>query len=141
MKNINTKDKIKKRIGTYVKTHFTKINPEDFILGEINYTHRCHLNAVQKVKEGKAAKVFSCVAIDKDDDAGVVVHFINQTKEGKFVDHTWGWMSQHYNYYLIKEIEDIEQNTIWKSLIYTKESLFNLHSNWFERLFANKDII
>ncbi|MBX4152360.1 hypothetical protein, partial [Paenibacillus lautus] len=112
MNDISIKDKIKKRIGTYVKTHFRKINPEDFVLGEINYTHRCHLNAVQKIREGKAIKVFSCIAIDKEDETSVVVHFINQNEEGKFVDHTWGWMMQHYNYYLIKEIEDVEQNIV-----------------------------
>ncbi|MEC4565550.1 hypothetical protein L8C07_06290 [Paenibacillus sp. CMAA1739] len=135
------KDRVKRKIATYVKANCKKIDPEQFVLGEINYTHRCHLNAVQKVREDKASKVFSCVAIDKDDNTIVIVHFINQAHDGKYVDNTWGWMHELYDYYIIKEINEEEQNVIWRSLVNTKEMLFNLNTNWFERLFTSEQII
>lgn len=129
---------IRDRVRSYVKTNYLKLPSDDFKLGEINYTHRCHLNAVQKVKEGQSEKVFSCIAIDKD-TGWLCVHFINKDKDGKYVDHTWGWMQQHYHYYLIREIEEYEQDTVWDILTQTKESLFNLHTNWFHRLVAKID--
>lgn len=133
--------KVKNKIHHYVISNYEKLDPSQFDLGEINYTHRCHLNAVQKVREGKAEKVYSCVAVDKDNKDVIIVHFINQTKDGKFIDHTWGWMKEHYDYYLIKEIKENEQNNIWRILSSTKEFLFELNSTWFESLFCNKEII
>ncbi|MET3209621.1 UNVERIFIED_CONTAM: hypothetical protein ABIC26_002568 [Paenibacillus sp. PvR008] len=135
------KDRVKRKITAYVKATYKKLSPDEFVLGEINYTHRCHLNAVQKVREDKASKVFSCVAIDKDDNTVVIVHFINQTHDGKYVDNTWGWMHELYDYYIIKEISKNEQNVIWRSLVNTKEMLFNLNTNWFDRLFTSEQII
>lgn len=133
--------RVKNKIYQYVISNYERLNSSQFVLGEINYTQRCHLNAVQKVREGKAEKVYSCVAVDKDNKEAIVVHFINQTKDGKFVDHTWGWLKQDYDYYLIKEITENEQNSIWRILNSTKEFLFQMNSNWFESLFCNKEMI
>lgn len=138
---MNTERRVKNKIYQYVISNYEKLDSSNFELGEINYTQRCHLNAVQKVREGKAEKVFSCVAIDKDNKEAIVVHFINQTKDGKFVDHTWGWLKQDYDYYLIKEIKEEEQNKVWRILDSTKEFLFQMNSNWFESLFCNKEMI
>jgi hypothetical protein len=120
------------RIKTYTKTSYIKLNISDFILGEAPFNKRCHLNSVQKVKEGRAEKVFSCIAIDKD-DGSICVHFINQTKDGKYVDHTWGWLYEQTDYYIIREIEESEYSRIWTILADTKKSLINLHTTWFER--------
>jgi hypothetical protein len=134
------KDSILNKIKKYVITHYHKLDQREFELGEMNYNHRCHLNAVQKIREHKAEKIYSCIAIDKDND-WFCVHFINKTKDDKYVDHTWGWMYEQYDYYLIREIDKEEQNRIGNILMMTKEMLVDLHSNWFQRLFVKSDIV
>jgi len=99
-----SKQSIFEAIRNYAITNYKKINIEDFVLGDIPYNYKCHLNSVQKVKENKAEKVFLCVAIDKDDDS-LCVHFINQLNNGKYQDNTWGWLYEQNDYYIIKEVE------------------------------------
>jgi hypothetical protein len=119
-----------------------KLNHKDFILGDILYNNRCHLNSVQKVKMGKASKIYLCYVIDKDNEHSMV-HFINQLENGKYQDNTLGWIYQTYNYYVIKEVNETEYDTIWNVLTNTKEDLLAHNSNWFDRniLKITKEII
>ena len=128
MKNQNVLNKIRQ----HVITNYKKINPEDMVLGEAFYNQRCHLNSVQKVKEGKATKVFLCFAIDRKDNSQCV-HFINQTEDGKYADNTWGWLCEQSDYYLIREIDESEYDNIWDILQNTKKSLFNTYATWFDK--------
>ena len=128
MKNQNVLNKIRQ----HVITNYKKINPEDMVLGEAFYNQRCHLNSVQKVKEGKATKVFLCFAIDRKDNSQCV-HFINQTKDGKYIDNTWGWLYEQSDYYLIREVDYSEYENIWDILQDAKKSLFNTYATWFDK--------
>jgi len=136
------KENIFQAIRNYAITNYTKVNIENFILGDAPFNNKCHLNAVQKVKEGKVDKVYLCFAIDKDDNSQCI-HFINQLKDGKYQDNTWGWLYEHTDYYIIKEVEKSEYDKIWTLLNDTKEMLLNLHSNWFQRFIfrINKNVI
>lgn len=109
-----------------------KFNPSDMILGEILFNQRCHLNSVQKVREGRASKVLLCFTIDKEDNSQCV-HFINQTKDGKYIDNTWGWLYEQTDYYLIREINKSEYDKIWDVLNNTKRTLFNINATWFDK--------
>lgn len=120
------------RIRKYATTNYTKVNTENFILGDAPFNHRCHLNAVQKIKENKVSKVFLCYSIDKDDNSQCV-HFINQLENGKYQDNTWGWLYETSEYYIIKEVDKSEYNKIWDLLGDTKEMLLKTNSNWLER--------
>lgn len=126
------KEDIYERIKNYAITNYQKLDTSNFVLGEMPYNFRCHLNAVQKVREGKATKVFSCFCIDKTDNSQCV-HFINQLKDGKYQDNTWGWMYTQKDYYLIKEILQDEQECIWNQLTGLKEMIVNANSTKFER--------
>ena len=126
------KDKILNRIRNYVETNYKKIDENMLVLGDLTYNYKCHLNSVQKVKEGKAIKVYSCVAINKF-SKDVIVHFVNQLKNGKYQDNTWGWTYDEYDYYIVKEIIPEEQGKIGKQLSELKEFLVNNNSNKFER--------
>jgi hypothetical protein len=126
------KSDIYNRIQKYCISHFQKLNPEDFVMGEIPLNSKCHLNAVQKVKEGKAVKVFSCYTFDRSNNSQCI-HFINQLADGKYQDNTWGWMNQWSDYYIIKEITSEEQEHIWDSLVDTRNSIVNMCSTKFER--------
>ena len=126
------KDKILNRIRNYVETNYKKIDEDRFILGDLTFNYKCHLNSVQKIKEGKAIKVYSCVAINKN-SKDVIVHFVNQLKNGEYQDNTWGWIYDEYDYYIVKEIIPEEQEKIGKQLLELKEFLVNSNSNKFER--------
>jgi len=82
-----TNQNILNKMREHAITNYKKINHSDMILGKAFYNQRCHLNAVQKVKEGNATKVFLCFAIDQHDNSQCI-HFINQTEDGKYVDNT-----------------------------------------------------
>lgn len=133
-----SKENILLAIRKYITTNYKKLNIDDFEIGDAPFNKRCHLNSVQKVKEGKAEKVFLCFSIDKDNNSQCV-HFINQLENGKYQDNTCGWLYEHSEYYLMKEIDKTEQEKIWDILMNTKEMLINLHSNRFLRFIYRID--
>lgn len=118
---------IKHKIWDYSVANYIRV--DDFTLGELTYNYKCYLNAVQKVKEGKASKVFACVAIDKTDWKIIIVHFINQLKNGKYQDNTWGYTQEEANYYLIREIKESEFSTIEQIFASIQESLVKANSS------------
>lgn len=130
------KNKIIKSITDYVRMSYKKMDLKDFALGDCPFNYRCHLNAVQKVAEGNAAKVLLVIGIE---DNYPVVHFINQLEDGSYQDNTWGWRYKQKEYYLIREVSPNEYDTIWNVLGDAQRSLVHLHSNWFERWFLNLD--
>lgn len=134
---------IKERILNYITSSYTKVDSSKLVLGDMNYTYKCHYNAVQKVREGKAAKVISCVASDKNNPKEIAVHFINQLDDGTYQDNTWGWLYNSYDYYLIKEIEISEQEDIWNMLYSIRKNLVESNSSKLIRkiLKIDKDFI
>jgi hypothetical protein len=126
------KKHIYRRINKYAISQFTKLNPDDFVIGDNQFNLKCHLNSVQKVKEGKADKVILCYAYDRSDHTQCI-HFINQLDNGKYQDNTWEWIYQWCDYYMIKEVSPSEQDHIWDSLQNMRESIVNINSSWFER--------
>ena len=104
----------------------------DFVIGEAPFNYRCHLNSVQKVKQGLASKVLLCFAIDQTDNSQCV-HFINQLEHGKYQDNTWGWRYEDSDYYLIREIDPSEFREIWNVLSSAKEALVSPNRTWFEK--------
>lgn len=120
------------RIKRYAIANYRKIDPKDLVIGDAPFNRKCHLNAVQKVKEGKAAKVFMCYAYDRSNNSACI-HFINQLKNGKFQDNTWGWIYEWCDYYIIKEISPDEYQRIWDCLQDIRETLVETNSTKFER--------
>ena len=127
-----SKEKISLDIRDYAKAHYRKLDTNEFVLGEAPFNRRCHINAVQKIKEGKAEKVFLCFTIDLDSNSQCI-HFINQLEDGKYQDNTWGWLYTHTEYYIIKEVAKEEYNTIWDILTCTKQSLVNMFASWIDK--------
>jgi len=121
--------RIKSRIYDYVVANYPKLEDDRFVLGDMPYNYKCHYNAVQKVLEGKADKVYACIAIHKRDWQDIIVHFINGTQKGKYQDNTWGWVHKHYDYYLVKEVKEDEYDNVVDILGGLKEMLIQLNSN------------
>jgi len=133
---------IKSKIYDHIAAHFPLLDENKFTLGGMSYTYKCHLNAVQKVKEGKANKVIACVAIDKSTWENIVVHFINQLDDGQYQDNTWGWLYTGWKYYFVKELHPSEYDNIENILGYLQTSLVNDHSNpVMRKLFRVKTIV
>ena len=134
------REKILRKIKNYVISNYKKISDKEMILGELPFNRKCHLNSVQKVKEGKAEKVWSCVAINKNNNCDIIMHFINQLKNQKYQDNTWGWLYKEYDYYLIKELSVEEQDDIRKYFENLKQHLIENNSTKFERIIIHKEI-
>lgn len=133
---------IKSKIYDFVVMNYTLLDESKFILGELPFNYKCHLNAIQKVKEGKAIKVIACVAVEKSDWKNIIVHFINQLEDGTYQDNTWGWTYTDHNYYFVKELNPNEFATINGILGYLQASLLNSNSSWFGRkIFKIKTIV
>jgi len=123
------KDNLIDKINMYIKTNYKKINHKDMVLGDSYYNRRCHLNAVQYIKQDKAEEVYLCIYIDNGQP---IVHFINK-KDDKYIDNTLGWLYEQMEYYIIKQVNETEYNNIWNLLKETKESLTNLYTSSFTR--------
>lgn len=126
------KNRILKEIHRYAINTYRKVGVIDMVMGEAPFNRKCHINAVQKVYEGKAVKVFACYAFSDGEPHGCI-HFINQLENGKYQDNTWGWVHSISHYYIIREIDPTEYKTIWNILNGLKETLTNLHSTRLQR--------
>lgn len=121
-------DRLTNKVYNHVLTNYEKVDNDNFKLGEINYTYRCHLNAVQKAYEHKH-EVYLCIAIHKYDKIPKpIIHFINK-QDNKYIDNTWGWLYEEYNYYIIRKVDVTEYCTISELLSVTRDSLLDLYSN------------
>lgn len=133
---------VKSKIYDYVVMNYTKMNEGKFVLGELNYTYKCHLNAVQKVKESKASKVIACVAVEKGKWENIIVHFVNQLEDGNYQDNTWGWLYKGWDYYSVKEMDTNELDNIENFLGYFQDCLLRSNSSaLIRKLFKVKKIV
>ena len=132
------KDDVYKNVREYCISHYELLDNNDFVLGSAMFNCKCHMNAVQKIKEGKAKNVYLCVAWDKDDKQPCI-HFINTTFDEKYQDNTWGWIYKINRYYLIKQVSEKEYDYIWNVLMNTKRSIFKLNSNRFKNFLHKLD--
>jgi hypothetical protein len=142
---------ILKRINKHILANYQKLNHDDFVLGAYLGNRKCHINSVQKVKEKKAIKVYLCFAIDKDDGKGCI-HFINsviyndlpwtKVHSIKYQDNTWGYLYSTYDYYLIREITEEEQEKIWDVLQQEREKLvYKVGAKWCKFMLWDINII
>ena len=123
--------KVLSRIFDYVVATYKKINQDSFILGDCMYNYKCHINSIQRVKNGSAQKVYVCIAVKKTDWQTIIVHFINQLENGEFQDNTWGWVYEDYDYYIVKELDvsEMKNSALGEVFNGTKESLVSANSN------------
>jgi hypothetical protein len=102
------------------------------VMGDGMFNQRCHNNAVQKCKIGKAKDVYAVIYIEPY--AQPIIHFINKLKNGKFQDNTLGYLHEKAKYYILRKIEPEEYGEIGDILTNYKVHLFEAHTNILERL-------
>jgi len=131
---------VKRRIYDYVVANYSRM--DGFAMGSGLWNYKCHVNAVQAVKDGRATKVIACIAINESDWKEIIVHFVNQLKGGTYQDNTWGWEYDQYRYYFVKEVGEAEFSEIGLVLESLQKTLVKIHSNLLLRkLFRIKDIV
>lgn len=129
---MNIKDKlIAKRIKQYCSTHLELLDKKDFELGMYMGNYKCHFNAVQKATEDSKNSVILVMSIG--DNEQPIVHFINKRGK-KFIDNTWGYQYQWFDYYFIKKVSPKEFETIYEILANTKEEIIHQCFSPIERL-------
>lgn len=79
------KTKLKKIIRDTADKRYIKKIDISFIDGTGLYNHACHLNAVNKARDGSSCAVVDVVVID---DKSVTAHYINMQSDGAYVDYT-----------------------------------------------------
>lgn len=118
---------IYEKVKNYCRTNYQHLDSNKFVLGQGLFNRKCHMNSVQRVKEGKASKVILTIIFTSNFDP--MVHFINIDENGKYVDNTLGWEWECYNYYMIKELSEQEFDVVGGLLSDTKDFLVRVNSN------------
>jgi hypothetical protein len=119
---------IANKIALYVSSTYEIIDKEIMKMGKGLFNRKCHLNSVQCLKDeyNNATEVYACITLDAGCISNPVLHFINKTSEGFYVDNTLGWEYALYDYYIIKKLNEDECNHVWDSLQNIRDSLVNL---------------
>jgi hypothetical protein len=94
--------KAKEEIISYLRATKNKI---DVIPGKCRFNYKCQMNSVHEAINKKHKRIAMCVYIDGDYP---IIHFINVTNKGKFIDNTLGNWATEYEYFLIKYIDDVD---------------------------------
>ena len=119
-----------------VKVKYRLIPKEQMKMGKGIWNHKCHLNAVQEVKDNNHDKVILCCGINNN---RLYVHFINKDDTGCYTDNTLGWQYEYIDYYRIKEIDEKEFSNIEDILTNTKKYLINSHGIKLFNKFIDED--
>lgn len=117
MKLLN--NKAKKEIINYLRATKNKI---DVHPGKCRFNYMCHKNAVHEAINKKQDKVAMCIYIDDDYP---IIHFINISKKGKYVDNTLGNWAENYEYFIIKHIDKVDYFNIDDVFISYRKELWN----------------
>jgi hypothetical protein len=94
------KNKANEIINNYILSSLECI---DVKAGLCRYNYECHRNAVNDAVNNNEDSLAMCFYID-DDDNSPIIHFVNITNDGGYIDNTLGYWSSRYNYYLIRKI-------------------------------------
>ena len=97
--------------------------------------YKCHFNSVHDAITNNDSKIALCIVVRKNTSLPII-HFINVSDSGIFVDNTFGYWSFDYTYYFIKFIDKSEFNYVDKIfgdyIKYIREKL-----SFWVKLFSN----
>lgn len=117
--------------------HHIKIDRSDMLMGTGLFNYRCHQTSVQYAIDNPKAKVYMCLTIDGNQP---FLHFINKIGN-KYIDNTLGYEYTDYEYRIIRKINKNEYHDIVDIFVKTRNHLFNINTNWLEKLLTNSTII
>lgn len=98
-----------------------------FVDGSGLYNHACHLNSVNRARDGSSSAVVEVVVIDDDK---CTAHYINMQSDGQYVDYTLGWHWSGADYRFVRYVPFTEWGTITDSLRSLKSKLCKPVAKW-----------
>lgn len=98
-----------------------------FVDGSGLYNHACHLNAVNRARDGSSAAVVEVVVIDDDK---CTAHYINMQSDGRYVDYTLGWHWSGADYRFVRYVPFTEWPNITTQLEKLKAELCKPVAKW-----------
>lgn len=72
------------------------------VSGECRYNFRCQMNAVNDAVNSGDERIAMCFYIENDQP---ILHFVNVSKKGVYMDNTFGVWSQRVDFYLVRFID------------------------------------
>lgn len=101
--------------------------------GTCRYNYKCHMNAVHDALVKGQTRVAMCIYLDSNTP---IIHFINVSKKGKFIDNTLGCWCVKRDFYLIRYIEQSEFYQI-DSIFGNYREYLTSRLPWWVRLLSN----
>lgn len=112
--------------------NLSKINVSS---GICRFNYRCFNNAVHDALMRKESKICMCFYLN---GGWPIIHFINVTKDGNYIDNTLGKWSTQYEYYFIRFIDEEQFFEVYQIIdSYRKEVRSNLP--FLVRLLSNQE--
>lgn len=108
------------------KKYTNKINI-NFVDGSGLYNHACHLNAVNRARDGSSCAVVEVVMMN-DDKA--TAHYINMQSDGTYIDYTLGWHWSGADYRFVRYVPFTEWPDITTQLEKLKAELCKPVARW-----------
>jgi hypothetical protein len=121
------KNKLCKTMRDAADKKYTKRIDINFVDGSGLYNHACHLNAVNKARDGSSCAVVEVVMIN-DDKA--TAHYINMQSDGAYVDYTLGWHWSGADYRFVRFVPFTEWPNITTKLEKLKAELCKPVAKW-----------
>ena len=120
-----------KRAMAYIKANYYKLSNIDN--GDCPYNHRCHINAVQRIKKHKWHRIYWCYQLN---DETIIAHFVNYGNNKHIETTQWRAGLATYDYYIVREFKEDEfMDKIDWPLESLKRNIFNIS---FTNKFLNK---
>lgn len=124
--------KYSKTLYRYIRAHYNTLSKDKFVMGKGLFNNECHYNSVQAIEDGLASKIILCMMVT---DSGIFPHYINETKEGKYVDNTFGYLytDVNFDYFFIRYIEEEEFSKLPYYINSLNEKDLRHHCPWIFR--------
>lgn len=129
------KNKLKRIVRDAADKKYTNKIDISFIDGVGMYNHSCHLNAVNRVRDGSSCAVVECLILDSN---SVTAHYINLQSDGSYVDYTLGWHWAGCDYRFVRLVPFAEWSSITDALENLKRDLCRPVAKW-QRLLMLRD--
>ena len=129
-------NKLKKIVRDAADKKYPKRLDMSFVDGAGLYNHACHLNAVNRARDGSSAAVVEVVVIYDDK---CTAHYINMQYDGTYIDYTLGWHWAGADYRFVRYVPFTEWADITGALNRLKAELCKPVAKWQKVLMITDD--
>jgi len=110
----------------HIRARNTRVKPKG-VQGLFNF--RCFDNCVQYSKDHEDIRIFECIYVD---DNAPILHYVC-FKDGEYLEVTLGWKADAYEYYITREVHEVDHDIIQGEFARTMNSWTEQFTNAFDR--------